>query len=107
VDPIRGNFTWAGYDYGYCSETEGLFSVIFNEVIFGHYPQLAHFTMELNKQYLLERREDVLTLQLERQKLENTRADLETGQMEPWSVWVYANTSWTSPELQPRDWVHI
>lgn len=69
-----------GFDYGYLVSETNNYSVIFNEVIYGRYPQLTAFGAMLNTQCLLSTPEQIISLQNARLELLVDGADIESDE---------------------------
>jgi len=78
TDPPPSGFTFCGYDFGNYISEYNLFSVIFNEVLFGKHDELRRFTSCLNANLLFDKEDDIEKLKVVREKLAQDGADLET-----------------------------
>lgn len=69
-----------GYDAGYLECETNVYSVVYNEVVYGKYSDLRAVGQKLNAQLLLPAMEAVDSLQQIRENLLRSKADLETDQ---------------------------
>lgn len=66
-----------GFDYGYLVSESNNYSVIFNEVIYGRYPDLRSFGASLNSHFLFPTSELSASLRATRSRLLADGADIE------------------------------
>jgi len=78
--PKQAGLRLLGFDYGYLVCDSNNYSVIFNEVIYGRYPQLTAFASSLNEHCLLPTLETVQSLQSVRLGLLVEGSDFETDE---------------------------
>ena len=77
-----------GFDYGSLVCETNNYSVIFNEVVYGRYPQLTTFASSLNEHCLLPSLEIVQSLQSARLDMIVKGADVESDEVcEPFAVY--------------------
>jgi len=68
IDSIDIPLPFLGYDYGYIDEY-GSYSIIYNEILYGHYKEMREYASCLNTNMLFDALPDIL-------KLKHTRDDL-------------------------------
>ena len=68
---------FTGYDYGYYVSEHGLFSAVFNDIIYGDYAELRGFAERLNDALLLTSLDDVEMVHKTREGLVKLGAALE------------------------------
>lgn len=73
------DFAFLGFDYGFYSSEDNLYSSISNEVIYGLYGQMTSHAKLLNKNLLLPTLNTVAALSHTRDELLRNGADLETN----------------------------
>jgi hypothetical protein len=78
TDTPPPGFAFCGYDLGNYISEYNLFSVIFNEVLFGKHDELRRFSSYLNANLLFDKKDDVEKLKAVRERLAQDGADLET-----------------------------
>lgn len=80
--PLPSGFAFCGYDFGNLISEYNLFSVVFNEVLFGEHDELRRFSSCLNANLLFEKERDIEELSVVREKLAQAGADLESTEPE-------------------------
>jgi len=88
--PLRQH-KFVGYDYGYYVSEFGLFSAIFNDIIYGAYAELRTFAELLNDALLFTSLDDVKMVHKTREDLIEAGAALEQDEDEPFiPIAIYA-----------------
>lgn len=76
------SFLFRGFDYGYYDSEDNHYSSLFNEIIYGKYPELRAYAKTLNSSLLFPTMEIVRRVDLTRKDLITKNADLETAEAE-------------------------
>jgi hypothetical protein len=93
---LPDDFVFAGYDFGICYGfiNHARYSIIFNDIVYGFYPELRELGSLLNENLLLARAEDGQLLKNTRKRLEERGCALETFEALDWGyyaigIWLY------------------
>jgi hypothetical protein len=93
---LPDDFVFAGYDFGICYGfiNHARYSIIYDDIIYGFYPELRELGSLLNENLLLARVEDGQLAKSTRKRLEESGCALETFEELGWGyyvigIWLY------------------
>ena len=77
---VSAEWSFAGYELGYFDSQWSHFSIILNEVLYGHDANLQSHARNLNENLLLHSKQEAQTLLVERANLARSGVDVEGGE---------------------------
>lgn len=87
---LPDDFVFVGYDYGEFDTIDNYFSIIYNEIIYGFYPDLRKFGSLLNENLLLSKAEDGEPMRTTHLFLEKGGCDVEElDECYAMGIWLY------------------